>query len=299
MIRVELLTGVRGRLLQQIAQSSAAGTGLGTMLNNAGVYVIETFQGASIANKTIIIIVLSLCGCLVVFLCLLWISEHLANRRKRAKECTTPTMAASPVSVDLESPSKIALEKINEEVLYAVSSNKSVQMLIDESQRHDGSSSPMMPQQGERDHRRQLNLKLRAAPNLRNISRKKSNSNSPHISGSSIVRKRSVTRKGTYGANDHVLPVRPLSPTDLTVTESIKCRDISKKGWVHNPHAKRTISSGVNTPVSTTGIEGTSTLAMLRILTSSVFPTYDLWQIAIDYEREDHILILLYCRIDI
>ena len=77
--------------------------------------------------------------------------------------------------------------------------------------------------------RRQLNLKLKASPNLvtSHVLRKSSNFSPRATSGVEMtVRKRSVARKGTFGANDHAAIVKPLTATDLTVIDSVKARDI-------------------------------------------------------------------------
>lgn len=262
-------TRISGRLLRQASASTGAGAASsGGIIAQVGTFVSESFQQASVLNQAIIVIVMGLSVCMVVFLGLIWVAEYLGSKMSKKAEGTKQaaglsTPVASPLSVDLESPVKDYSKIDNdEEILNQVSmSNRGVQLIINESTDYNS-----MRTVGTQDARRQLNLKLKASPNLvtSHVLRKSSNF-SPRMSGVGVtVRRRShVSRKGTLGANDHAKIVKPLTATDLTVTDSVKSRDISKDGWVHNPHASRKFSSGVSTPVSVTDVVGDSSFRTL------------------------------------
>lgn len=240
---------VQSRLLQQIAAQST-GTDWGSLLGKATDYVSTTFTEASLGTKAIIVISASLCACLIIFLVLFWVSEWKFWSRKLVEEATemkTPT--ASPLSVDLESPTK-SFAKIDEHILRNLDTHPGVERVIQESMEKNHDVGLQVPE-GRRKTQRNLNLKLKAAPNLRSttVSRKRSNTMTNVLIANtqpktSVSTKPSVGRKHTYGANDHVNVVKPLLATDLTVPDSVKSRDISKTGWVHNPHARRTYSAG-------------------------------------------------------
>lgn len=251
-ISVESESRISGRLLRQTSGEAAAE--FGGFFSKAGTFVSESFQQTSILNQAVVVIVMGLSICMVAFLALIWVAEYLGNRLAKQKAANEglKTPVQSPISVDLESPTKLREE--HDMILQEISaSNKSVQLLINESMAYDED----LRGGGNRDARRQLNLKLKAAPNLKTpgaVFRKASYS-SPRVSNlGTTVRKRSVTRKNTNGANDHVKIVKPLSVTDLTVIESVKSRDISKEGWSFNPNATRKMSSGVNSPLSLTNV---------------------------------------------
>ena len=201
-------------------------------------------------NQAIVVIVLGLSICTVAFLALIWVAEFLGNRVQRRKEVQchnnveVGTPVCTPASVDLESPVKLPSD---EDILEAISSNnKGVQLLINQATEYSSEQIPIESQRA----RRQLNLKLKASPTLvtSHVLRKSSNFSPRATSGVEMtVRKRSVARKGTLGANEHAAVVKPLTATDLTVIDSVKARDISKQGWLYNPHASRKFSS--DTPV--------------------------------------------------
>lgn len=245
---------IQGRLLQQVAAAETS-SGVSAFIGKAEAAITSVFQGSAWANTTVLIIVAALCGCLFVSLILLWMAEFMANRRiaKEAKvQLTTPE--ASPVSVDLESPNKIGISQEDASMLLQVSSSRGVRRLIEESTTFDEDDVYDTPSQSSRHDRRHLNLKLKAAPSLRgsaNIVMRKSSNSTPKSFSGGVRRKRSVARK--VSITDHVAAVKPLSATDLSVTDSVKARDVSKKGWVHNPHSKRTYSSEPDTPITLSG----------------------------------------------
>lgn len=231
------------RLLQQVTTTSEAAG----FISRAGAYVSTTFQEASVLNQAIVVIVLGLSICMVAFLALIWIAEYVGNKMHREskvksqKHVEVGTPVGTPVSIDLESPVKVPSD---EEILQDVSaSNKGVQLLINQST--DYAADQTVESQRAR---RQLNLKLKASPSLvtSHVLRKSSNFSPRLTSGVGMtVRKRSVARKGTYGANDHAAIVKPLTATDLSVIDSVQARDISRVGWLYNPHATRKSSHGM------------------------------------------------------
>ncbi|WPT13565.1 Putative serine/threonine-protein kinase drkA [Picochlorum sp. SENEW3] len=249
----EFESRISGRLLRQTS-GEVTSAGVGGFFSKAGTFVSESFQQTSILNQAIVVIVMGLSLCMIAFLALIWVAEYLGNRvaKQKAANEGLKTPVESPISVDLESPTKLRQE--HDKILQEISaSNKNVQLLINESMAYDDDHRAG----GNRDARRQLNLKLKAAPSLKTSAPvfRKASYSSPRVSNlGTTVRKRSVSRKNTNGANDHVKIVKPLSVTDLTVIESVKSRDISKEGWSFNPNATRKTSSGVNSPLSVTNI---------------------------------------------
>ena len=252
---------VAGRLLQQTTANGATvgllettgASASGNVLSQASAYVSSTFASTSYMSQLIILIVMGLSGCLVVFVGLMWTAEIIGARRARRVAAKagqqgylTPTASpALPVVPDLESPTK----QQDDALLAEVSAyNKGVELIINEST--DYSEPGRVP--GDvgyrREARRQLNLKLKASPSLERAggflqSSGKFSPRDPTLSSMAIMRKRSnpsahqsagVSRKETFGANEHARIVQPLSMADLTVVDSVRNRDISREGWSQN-----------------------------------------------------------------
>lgn len=239
---------VESRMAARLLQQASTATEATGFISRAGTYIATTFQGASMLNQAIVVIVLGLSICVVAFIALIWVAEAIGRRvqHRSQKNVEIGTPVGTPASIDLESPVKMSS---NHEILESISANnKGVQLLINQST--DYSSEQTVESQRAR---RQLNLKLKASPNLvtSHVLRKSSNFSPRATSGVEMtVRKRSVARKGTFGANDHAAIVKPLTATDLTVIDSVKARDISKSGWLFNPHATRKHSMGAATPAN-------------------------------------------------
>lgn len=252
-----------GRLLQQTAANGApvgllettGASATGNVLSQASAYVSSTFASSSYLSQLIILIVMGLGGCLVVIVGLMWTAEVIGARRARRVAAqtgqqgySTPTASqVSPSSVpDLESPTK----QQDAALLAEVSAyNKGVELIINEST--DYSQLGGDPGEGghHRDARRQLNLKLKASPSLERSGgflqpSGKFSPRDPTLSSMVIMRKRSntgthqserVSRKETFGANEHARIVQPLGIADLTVVDSIRDRNITRDGWSQNP----------------------------------------------------------------